>query len=309
MFLEENTKNVPIDPKEDAARIFRAARLIAKNILARRFAMNAEGRADKPLLVFIGEVHNNAAHPLCQSAVLNQLAQTGLPLAVCLEYSFCNQDMRRSDHRAVLESFRENRLFAPVAHRAFLNRLVSVGLPVKMVDLPTDSYALMRARDKRVARAFQEAAFWDLSLVDYKAKALDVYWPEGMGARNAHMLKSALAFGQAQKASVIVQICGASHVQGVPAEKLFWASSLAGLSALQGHDYLGLNLSYRVRNSVPEAHRSVLRRIDLPERTFEGTRLSQDRQEKEYVRTVMPFLEELSARASRRERRAVVLGL
>lgn len=206
-------------------------------ILARRAALDAEGLADVPLFLAIGETHSCSAHLLHNSLLLAALAEHEASIAVGIEYAHnyldasgetLNADMsdkalgEKTLSRAIQKSSSPtadlaNRFFMRTAlhHSEGLDGFTAIFNDAASADMHLD---LNDPATFDVYKTFFEAA--------QPSDAVHVLSAEGAFIRNVFMADRLKQLAEKQNARFAVQFCGHGHITG----NAVWATqnSLAG---------------------------------------------------------------------------------
>jgi hypothetical protein len=218
----------PGDVETEAAQLRDSAARAAACILARRAALDREGRHNEPLIVLAGEFHSESAHNIHHRLVLQALrAREPVAFAYEEQHSLLDLETRhvlkRAPGRALADRLRAADRNGALSIRAALGAYCSIdfrqtGFTVLFRyllgnDIPTRFTDVSRPRedldmDDPSTAASLRACFGDA------AAPLDALSPRGMRARNHHMAARVLDFARETKARIVFQQCGDAHVAG-----------------------------------------------------------------------------------------------
>lgn len=227
-----------LDIAVEALSILSSATQAAAAILERRRALDESGQADRPLLVLLGEKHSNPAHIAHHLAVLDRVhaaepatvflkelphnigtdrlnalfaERTGRPVTAAARQAIRDRD---TDGHLSLATLTQEHLmvYAPHSHDLLNQALLRRDIPVAFTDAAQKSIYqdLFLDPDDPATNDSLRASGSDMSVLTPGAS------PQGMHARNHHMLLNAASFAQENRARIAFQQCGTYHVTGRP---------------------------------------------------------------------------------------------
>lgn len=216
------------DPDRDAAAIVDNAERAAAAILARREALDREGREDAPLVVLAGEKHGVSAHIVYHMLILRRLLESGQKIAVGLErpydflpFMFFQTEKRRKDQSVAAEILRRdlsgevalktdllcfNVRHAVHAGAAFTRFLLDRRIPSALLDVAETDSAI-DVRDPFAAASLKRC--FGFVAEGIRCRSLD-----GICVRNDHMMRKARIFARETGARILFQRGGAGHAAG-----------------------------------------------------------------------------------------------
>lgn len=206
-------------------------------ILARRASLDAEGLADVPLFLAIGETHSCSAHLLHNSLLLAALAEHEESIAVGIEYGHnylqltgeapdeVLSDKLRGEQTLRHAIRQSSSPTADLANRYFMQTALyhSEGLD-GFTAIFNDAASTEMYLDLKDAATFNVyKTFFENAQPD---DAVHVLSPEGVFVRNVFMADCLKQLAEKQNARFALQFCGQGHITGN--DVWHTANSLAG---------------------------------------------------------------------------------
>lgn len=222
---------------QESADIYQDVQDALKVILARRAELDAQGLADVPLFLAIGETHSCSAHLLHNSLLLQALAEHDPSIVAGLEYAHNylqaagvnlpqNLDDKELGKKTLAYTIKKsssdcadlaNRFFmhTMLHHSEDLDEFTAVFNDVASLDMHLDF--------SDDATFYTYKTFFDTAQRD---DAVHVLSPEGAFIRNVFMADQLKQLAEKQNARFALQFCGHGHVAG----NALWpaGNSLAG---------------------------------------------------------------------------------
>lgn len=235
---------------KDAAAVLNSATKAVSKILARRRELDANGQRDKPLVVLAGESHVESATALHHLLLLKKLRPT--EPSTIFTYEFAHDFDRGVANELKIDTSKFNPeeksrwllsiyldffsvTFARYAKKVLFNYVLQKDIPFRATDTSMRNHHLNGAdpstRDSLNACSPRWHSWLRTIFADRSGpSALE---DKGLHARNHHIVKSSLAFGEETGARIIVQHCGYAHITGVNLHP--YEQSLTALFNKSGH--------------------------------------------------------------------------
>lgn len=241
-----------INVSEDAARILRSATEAAERIIARREALDCEGRQDQTLYVAAGEEHDINSHLLHHMVVLHKLKNQFTSVAVGSEYSWYNQmkiwmylNEGKLPDNYVRDLCLKNKPGNPTSLHAvigfgdaseslqrFYRFLVESDIPAVLTDAvifrdidDQRNFLHFDTTDPNTAKSIKN----HMGLKRFFSK-VTFHSIDGVNIRNHHMMERSLEYINEHRPRVFYQQCGLAHVAGFSQLKSVYTNSLVGLA-------------------------------------------------------------------------------
>lgn len=229
--MKDMPKRTPLERAgEDAAALRASAMQAVEFILARREALDRDGRADVPLAVLAGEDHSAPAHYVRHMLILKELSARAVKTTVCHEmphdilrnvllwFSDGREDVltmeRMQRERGRDDAFILRTLMAccgmnTADHSYFIFKrfLLRHGFPLVLADASMTSAGTLNALDWSTAESLS-ACF------DYAVNDLDMNSSAGVFVRNEHMVRKALERARENGTGILFVPCGSDHIAG-----------------------------------------------------------------------------------------------
>jgi hypothetical protein len=219
-------------------------------ITAKREALDRAGRADETLFIFLGEKHATLSHKLHHLALLERVRQNFQDVVLSFEmpHDYAYQDnsyyITRCKHKFSLSQHGETNLKSTIEN--FTSFYACYASDV------LNKYSLSAAKSGAFKCAYTDASWrfsdyqlntsglstlFSIKACGYDADTIDYRTSEGVHVRNHHMHKSLTRLARDNKARIVIQICGAAHVNGL-AGQYGQTKSLAALFLAKSQPFL-----------------------------------------------------------------------
>ncbi len=221
------TPAVPVvDVDLDAATILSQSVMAVRAVLDRRMEMDRTGDRTKPLVVLVGETHSVVAHPIFQILMMDGIrSRESLAVARELNHAFLEQvfdrfsqdqdsddlaQLKEEDHQGemslcagsgFIKYFWCDHSKVTLEHFLYRNKI-----PVFCTDACTDD-GRIDIRDTSTAESMREC----FGRVVKRMKSTE---EQGMQVRNHHMTGKIEALSRQHRPRILMQICGAAHING-----------------------------------------------------------------------------------------------
>lgn len=261
-----------------ALAVLAAATTSARAVLARRAALDACGKKDRPLFVLVGELHDQPEHHLFE-ILLTRALRMAEPQTVCgleVQHDYRAEFFRRSAAiKSPLTEYmtaEEESAFDPDGQKT-LNLMLGVNfsaaanyssaslyhflfrenIPVALTDCAKITLPDTRLLDMNDPSTQESSEICYPGRTYPAGKELSASQPDAVNIRNHHIVKHSIRFAEQHKSRLMVLFVGSAHIAGNPYSKFPEKESLAAYCMEESAPLYALPLNARLQEDVARA--------------------------------------------------------